>query len=70
MDKILHVLVGMILAANPVLEPGPAFATAVAAGVLKEIYDKKHPAKHSSDPRDALATVLGAGIVFTIRIDF
>lgn len=70
MDKVLHLIVGMALAANPLLEPTPALATSIAAGVLKEMYDRKHRARHTPDARDAASTILGGAIVFAVRMDF
>jgi len=70
MDKLLHLIVGMALAANPFEKPEHAFMVAVAVSVAKEIYDSKHRNKHTPDPRDALASIGGAVIVFAYRVEF
>lgn len=70
MDKILHLLVGMALAANPLEKPETALMVAITVAVAKEIYDSKHRNKHTSDPRDALATIAGGVIVFAYRVEF
>lgn len=70
MDKLLHFLVGMAIAAAPLEKPEHAFMLAVAAGIAKEAYDSKHRSKHTPDPKDALASAGGALIVFVYRVEF
>lgn len=70
MDKLLHLLVGITLAANPLQSADVALVTAVSAGVLKEIYDRKHKQKHNSEFGDAVATAAGALIVFSYRVEW
>ena len=70
MDKLLHLIVGMAIAAAPLEKPEHAFMVAVAAAVAKEVYDSKHRSKHTPDPRDALASIGGAVIVFAYRVEF
>ena len=46
---------------------GPIMGT--IAGILKEVYDRKYPKKHTTDPNDAIATSLGAGgAIFAITL--
>jgi len=40
-----------------------ALAGVVALGIGKEVYDKRHPSSHTSDHKDALATVAGGIMV-------
>lgn len=48
-----------------------SFVTACVVGVAKEIYDKHHPKKHTSDPMDAKITCAGgAGIMFKTNFKF
>jgi hypothetical protein len=70
MDKILHLLVGMALAAAPLEKPETALMLAITMGVAKEIYDSRHRNKHTSDAKDALATIAGGVIVFAYRVEF
>lgn len=70
MDKLLHLLVGMALAANPLQTAEAAAVTAVLAGIAKEVYDQKHKLKHTPDGKDALATAAGALIVFVYRVEW
>ena len=69
-DKLLHLIVGLALGANPVIEPELALATVVVAAVGKEIYDSKHKHKHTSDWKDAAVTIAGGLLVFTYRVEF
>lgn len=70
MDKLLHFIVGMAIAAAPLERPEHALLLAIAASVAKEVYDSKHRDKHTPDPKDALASIAGALIVFAYRIEF
>lgn len=54
---------------NVILFSGPVVGTVL--GIMKEVYDSKHKSKHTTDPHDAAATSLGAGIgVFAINFVF
>ena len=79
-DKKLHLVAGFLIAAAVValsflaamptvqrLLLGVGVATVV--GVGKEVYDGKHPATHTRDGRDALATIIG-GVVGAIAAVF
>jgi hypothetical protein len=70
MDKLLHFLVGMAIAAVPLDKPEHALLLAVAAGVAKEAYDNRNRKTHTPDARDAMATTAGALIVFAYRVEF
>jgi hypothetical protein len=70
MDKLLHFIVGMAIAAAPLEKPEHAFLLAVAAGIAKEAYDNRNKKTHTADSRDAMATTAGALIVFTYRVEF
>ena len=64
-DKALHALYGAVLfaAAHFLVAPINALAAVAVVGVLKEVYDRFHPA-HTPDWRDALATAAGGVIGF------
>jgi hypothetical protein len=72
LDKQSHVLVGAVLAlALGFLFPAwIGLAVAVVAGALKELYDRFHPATHTCDVADFLATSAGglAGCLFVIGV--
>jgi len=70
MDKILHFIVVMALAAAPLEKPETALMVAITMGVAKEIYDSRHRNKHTPDAKDALATIAGGVIVFVYRVEF
>jgi hypothetical protein len=70
MDKLLHLLVGMAIAVNPLQKPEHALMLAIAAGIAKEVYDNKHKSKHTPDLIDAMATTTGALMVFVYRVEF
>lgn len=42
-------------------------AAGITAGIAKELYDRKHPEKHTCEFRDALATAGGASLSFAVR---
>lgn len=69
-DKLLHLIVGLALGANPALEPVDALGVTVIAAVAKEVYDRKHKHKHTPDWKDAAYTVAGGLISFGIRVEF
>jgi hypothetical protein len=59
-DKFMHFICGLVIAA--LLTPFiGAYSIAVVAivALLKEIYDARHPDKHTADIWDWVATVLG-----------
>jgi hypothetical protein len=84
LDKVIHFLVGYIIAVHGFFAAVMFFkipmifclliglALGIVAGVAKEVYDSFHPEKHTVDPEDALATILGsvAGTVVTVLIGF
>jgi len=63
MDKLLHFIVGLSIGVAP-MHPVDAFALVVVAAVAKEVYDRKF------DKRDAVATVAGGVVMFTLRMEF
>lgn len=59
-DKVAHLLVGLALVALAwPLGQDVALTLCVVAALLKEFYDYLHPAAHTADGLDALATVVG-----------
>jgi len=61
-DKLYHLIAGFVIAfAISFWRPGEALFAAMAAGVLKEVYDK-YGKKTEADPLDAIATTVG-GII-------
>lgn len=63
-DKYLHLLIGTIVYIL-VYVPFDPLKAMVAVAIIarwKELFDKKHPDKHSYDGWDAYATLLGAVI--------
>lgn len=82
-DKIIHFLVGYVLAVHGAFAlmflKVPLIGCLIGglligtiAAVAKEIYDKRHPEKHTADRADAFATIYGsaAGIFVTIVVAF
>lgn len=67
-DKQAHALSGMFLFLSVWLLAGiiPALMTVYAAAISKEIYDHFHPATHTCDVMDFVATVLLPTIVFSV----
>ena len=62
-DKKLHFMGSAIMAAaikEVGVNPNVAFITSVAIGVGKEVYDYKHPAKHSASYKDLIWDIGGA----------
>ena len=43
------------------------FAVGVSAGIAKELYDRKHPRRHTPEFNDVLATAAGASFSFSVR---
>ncbi|MDD3938097.1 hypothetical protein [Rhodoferax sp.] len=70
LDKQAHALSGAViaLALGFVFTAWVGLAAVIAAGAIKEWYDKLHPATHCSDVFDFLATAAGglAGCIFVI----
>lgn len=72
LDKQAHFLAGAViaLALGYVLPIFYAMFVAVIVGALKEFYDSFHPAQHTTDMLDFVATVagglLGAGFILLV----
>jgi hypothetical protein len=66
-DKQAHFLSGFIIAAvlTPFIGAYSILVVAVIAA-LKEIYDARHPDKHTADFMDWVATVLGGVVGFVV----
>jgi len=61
-DKVYHLIAGFIIAfAISFWRPDSGLFAAIAAGVLKEVYDK-YVKRTEADPLDTIATTVG-GIV-------
>jgi hypothetical protein len=59
-DKFAHMLVGTVVTfAGNFVHAGVGPPATVAIARWKEVYDGKHPGKHTSDGWDAYATVCG-----------
>jgi hypothetical protein len=68
-DKQMHMLSGFIIAA--VLTPfigAYSIVVVVVIAALKEIYDARHPDKHTADFMDWVATVLGGVVGFVVVV--
>ena len=62
-DKRLHFLGGAVLCfAFSFVSPVVGLLVAIFAGYAKEMYDNRHPEKHTADDLDMLATWFG-GVV-------
>ena len=71
-DKQLHIAAGVISYSGARLlgfSKGESLALGLLAGVVKEVWDRKHP-PHQSDFNDFAATAAGAGLMFTIDRQF
>lgn len=69
-DKLLHLLVGaLIVALLWPLNPALACSVCVAAAVGKELYDARHPERHTADRFDAAFTSLG-GVLSCVWLVF
>ena len=66
-DKQMHFICGLVIAAllTPFIGAYSILVVAVIAA-LKEIYDARHPDKHTADIWDWVATVLGGLVGFVI----
>lgn len=61
-DKVYHLIAGFIIAfAISFWRPDIGLFAAIAAGILKEVYDKCGK-KTEADPLDAIATTVGGVI--------
>ena len=65
-DKLLHYIVGIWiqLIFSKFININVGLIMVIAIGIGKEIYDKKHPDKHTADLYDVIATVLGGITVY------
>ena len=66
-DKQMHFVCGFIIAAvlTPFIGAYSILVVAIIAA-LKEIYDARHPDKHTADFMDWVATVLGGIVGFVV----
>jgi hypothetical protein len=66
-DKQMHFLSGFIIAAvlTPFIGAYSILVVAIIAA-LKEIYDARHPDKHTADFMDWVATALGGLVGFVV----
>jgi hypothetical protein len=66
-DKQMHFIGGLVIAAllTPFIGAYSIVVVAVIAA-LKEIYDARHPDKHTADFWDWVATVLGGVVGFVV----
>jgi hypothetical protein len=66
-DKQMHFICGLVIAAllTPFIGAYSILVVAVIAA-LKEIYDARHPDKHTADFLDWVATTLGGVVGFVI----
>jgi hypothetical protein len=66
-DKFMHFICGLVIAAllTPFIGAYSIVVVAVIAA-LKEIYDARHPDKHTADFWDWVATVLGGVVGFVV----
>jgi hypothetical protein len=62
LDKIAHLLVGMVigLLSGYLLPLWAGVVIATGVGAAKELYDYQHPESHNADWEDLLLTVTGA----------
>lgn len=69
-DKILHFIAGAVIAGTVgyFTSPVAGFVAAALAGLIKELYDMRHPANHTADVLDFAATVMGGMVVALILI--
>lgn len=66
-DKQLHFAGGCFLSfVFSFVSPGVGLLVAMAAGFFKEVYDKRHPDKHTADLMDMLATWFGGVVGFIL----
>ena len=68
-DKIAHFAVGVcIFAAVSWVSISWACVAFIAAAIGKEIYDSRHPDKHTADVWDAVATIAGGAVGLFIKL--
>ena len=61
-DKLMHFLVGIIIATAVIVGTGSIIYSVVmvtAVAIAKEIYDSFHPKTHTAELLDVIATVAG-----------
>ena len=70
-DKLLHFVGGAAIAVlfGFLGHPFIGVAAAAVVGIGKELYDYQHPANHTADLWDFIATALGGLAGFLARID-
>lgn len=67
LDKQAHFLGGYALAITVgIFSPWVGLAVALAAAAGKELYDYKHPATHTVDIKDFVATATGGVLGFFV----
>jgi hypothetical protein len=66
-DKFMHFICGLVIAAllTPFIGAYSIVVVAIIAA-LKEIYDARHPDKHTADFMDWVATTLGGVFGFVV----
>lgn len=69
-DKKLHFAVGFIICAVCAIAgyAHMGLVLAIAAGLIKEIYDLAHPLTHTADVMDFVATVVGGSAAYLLFI--
>ena len=68
-DKVLHLAAGATIAGAVSYATDSrmtGFAAGVAAAIVKEVYDSRHPLAHTASYRDLLVTVAGAGLATAV----
>ena len=69
MDKIYHIIAGMtIYLLFRIIDPTSALVLVWIAGIGKELYDLKHPDKHTADVWDIVATVTIPSLLYMIEV--
>ena len=71
-DKLLHFIVGATISASFGMAGHPAMgvAASLVVGAGKEVFDYFHPATHTTDIWDFVATALGGVAGFVMRLNF
>ena len=72
-DKRDHIVLGMVVYGTTRAlggTPAQAMAAAAIVGVGKEVYDHYHPANHSAEIWDAVATIGGGVTLFVFEKAF
>ena len=68
-DKCLHAIGGQVLALASIrLGVLMSLGIVLAVGVLKEVYDLLHPADHTAEVLDTVATFLGGVPVWVLWV--